>query len=331
MKKEWLSFRLTLLLYSIVFIIPLTFYFVYTSFDVAEDDTKVIRQIGWVEGVSESMAIAPVHQFDPQMIKKTDDILQKIFMWVVQNNNSKFYQGRETLSEDFSKVITCWTVHKQTLAQSNNSIVIDEYSTKCSHLVTDLTTTIENMVYQKQNKLINTFYWNLIAAMFLSWLIIYMVRSYIRMQMNKDAIYDHETNLFNRKYFLAELETSCARSVRYGYPLSMLAISIDGFEEGNENYDKKVKIDIFEKIGGLISFLTRTSDIACRYSKDHIFILLPDTEKENALILENRIRKALEKYDFTYASQVWFRFSTTQFCVDETPLSFVARTHDSLN
>ena len=48
MQKEWSAFRLTLLLYSIVLIIPLTFYFLHTSFNTAQDDTKVIRQIGWL-------------------------------------------------------------------------------------------------------------------------------------------------------------------------------------------------------------------------------------------------------------------------------------------
>jgi len=327
MQKEWLSFRLTLLLYSIVLIIPLTFYFVYTSFDAAEDDTKVIRQIGWVEGVSESMAIAPIHQFDQQMVKKIDDTLQNISTWVSKNNDSKFYIGKQTLSKDFLNVITCWTAHKQKLSQSNNPMVIDEHSSKCSHLVTNLTTIIENMVYLKQNKLINMFYWNLAVAMFLSWLIIYMVRSYIHMQMKKHAIYDLETKLFNKKYFLAEIKTSCARSVRYKYPLSMLSISIDGFEK----YDKKTKTHIFEMIGGLITFLTRASDTACRYDENHFFILLPDTEEENVLILERRVREALEKHDFIAASELKFKFSTTQFNNEETSEAFVARTQDFLN
>jgi len=331
MQKEWLSFRLTLLLYSIVLIIPLTFYFVYTSFDAAEDDTKVIRQIGWVEGVSESMSIAPIHQFDQQMVKKIDDTLQKISIWVIQNNDSKFYRGKQTLTKDFLNVITCWTAHKQKLSQNDNPMVIDEHSSKCSHLVTDLTTIIENMVYLKQNKLINMFYWNLAIAMFLSWLMIYMVRSYIHMQMKKHAIYDYETKLFNKKYFLAELKTSCARSVRYKYPLSMLAISIDGFEEGSEKYDKETKTHVFETTGGLITFLTRISDTACRYDENHFFILLPDTDEENALILERRVCEELEKHDFIAGVEVKFKFSTTQFNNEETPEVFVARTEDLFN
>ena len=66
-QKEWSSFRLTLLLYSIVLIIPLTFYFLHTSFNTAQDDTKVIRQIGWLEGATRALSINPSNQDNKQV------------------------------------------------------------------------------------------------------------------------------------------------------------------------------------------------------------------------------------------------------------------------
>ena len=330
MQKEWSSFRLTLLLYALVLIIPLTFYFLHTSFNTAQDDTKVIRQIGWLEGVSESLAIAPSHQFDQQMVKNIDDTLQKISVWVTQNNDSEFYIGGQTLSKDLSDVTSCWTLYKQKLSEHSNATVIKEQSSKCMDIVKNLTIIIENMVYLKQDKLINMFYWNLAAAMFLSLLMIYMVRSYIHIQMKKHAIHDHETKLFNKKYFMSQLKTSCARSVRNKYPLSMLSISINDFEKGSKIYDEKTKEHILKVLGGLITSLTRTSDTACRYDEDHFSILLPDTEEENALILEKRVREVFEKHDFMATPELKFKFSTTHFNDEETPEAFVTRTQTLL-
>ncbi len=330
-QNGWSSFRLTLLLYTIILVIPLTFYFVYTSFDALKEDTKVIRQIGWIEGTTNSLSFTPSHQFNQQTVKSIDDTLQKISIWVMQNDDSKFYLGGQTLSKDFSDVMTCWSKHKQKLSQSNTSAMINKQSLNCSHSITNLTVIIENMVYLKQNNMINMFYWNLAVAMFLSLLMIYMARTYIHIQIKKHAIHDHETNLFNKKYFLAQLETSCARSLRYNYPLSMLSITIDIFEEGSDKYDKQTKIHILEMLGGLIISLTRTSDTASRYDKNHFLILLPDTHKESALILERRIRETLEKHDFMTSSELKFKFSTTQFNNKETPAECIARAESLLD
>ena len=159
-------------------------------------------------------------------------------------------------------------------------------------------------------------------------LTIYLIRVYIHIQMKKHAIHDHETKLFNKKYFLSELKTSCARSVRHNYPLSMLSILIDNF--GTGSYNKKTKEHILKVLGGIVTSLTRTSDVACRYDEDQISILLTDTEEENALFLEGRIREALEQHDFDVSPQLNFKFSTIYFNTEETAETFVSRTQDLL-
>ena len=330
MQKQWSSFRLTLLLYAIIFIIPLTFYFVYTSFNTLDADTKVIRQVGWLEGTAMTLSINPSDQNNQQMVKHFDEALQKLSVWVTQNNDSEFYIGGQTLTEDLSNVITYWNLHKQALSNHDIGANIKENSLKWYDGVRNLTIIIENMVYLKQNKLINMFYWNLATAMLLTLLLIYLVRVYIHEQMKKHAIRDHETKLFNKKYFLAELKSTCAGSVRHNYPLSMLLITIDDFEKENKKYDKKTKRQTLEIFGALITSLVRTSDIACRYDESKFFILLPFTEKENASIPEDHIRQTLQKDDWMIGKKIAFNFTVTEFDKKETEEAFITRTLDLL-
>lgn len=313
MQKEWSSFRLTLLLYAIIFIIPLTFYFVYTSFNTLDSDTKVLRQVGWLEGTAMTLSIDPSDKNSQQTVKVMDETLQKLSVWVTQNNDSEFYRGGQTLTKDLSDVMASWNLHKNVL----------ENNLKYHDAVKNLSVSIENMVYLKQNKLITMFYCTLAVAMVLVLLLLYMVRTHIHAQMKKHAIHDYETNLFNKKYFLSELKISCARSARHNYPLSMLSIVIHNFETGN--YSKKTKEHILKVMGARITSLTRTSDIACRYDEDRISILLTDTEEENALFLEGRIRKTLEKHDFNMSPQLNLKFSTIYFNMEETSEAFVSR------
>ena len=189
---------------------------------------------------------------------------------------------------------------------------------------------IEKMVYLKQKEIINVFYLSLTLTTIFALLMIYLMRVYIHQQMKKHAIHDHETKLFNKKYFCAELKTSCARAVRNDSPLSMLSISIDGFEKGSKRYDTKTREHILGMLGGLITSLTRTSDVACRYDENLFSILLPDTKEENALVLEGRICEAFKKHDFGVTPELYFKFATTHLNHKEEAETFLSRTEGLL-
>ena len=330
MQKEWASFKITLLLYFIVLILPLGFYFVYTSFQTMQSDTKTVHQIGWVGGAVSKLALDPMDPENQHTIKQIDKSLQEVSLWVTQNSDSALYIGAESLSKDFSQVQSSWNTYKQKFSKHDNSAIKKQFMAY-SHVIDNFSIVVQKMVYLKQNKIINMFYFNLMIIMILMLLSIYLIRTYIQHQMKKHAIHDYETKLFNKKYFLAELKTSCARSVRYKYPLSMLSVSISDFGKGSERYDKKTKEHILEMLGGLITSLTRTSDVACRYDENHFSILLPDTEKENALILEGRVRETLEKHDFMATPELKFKFSTAQFNYEETAEAFVTHAQNLLN
>ena len=322
MQKEWSSFRITLILYLVVLILPFSFYFVYKSFQTMQNDTRIVRQSSWTAGAMEHLALK---QDDQQTIVRIDKALQEISPWVAQNNDSTLYIGTMTLSQDFSQINSCWTAYKESYLKHDNT-AIKKYSFQCYELTDTLAVIIEKMVYLKQKEIINVFYLSLTLVMIFALLMIYLVRTYIHIQMKKHAIHDHETKLFNKKYFLAELKTSCARAVRNNSPLSILTISIDDFGKESKRYDKKTREHILNTLGELITSLTRTSDVACRYDENILSILLPDTPEENALILEGRVRDAFEKHDFGITPELNFKFATAHLNYKESSEAFITRT-----
>jgi diguanylate cyclase (GGDEF)-like protein len=326
MQKEWSSFRIKLILYLVVLILPVSFYFVYTSFQTMQTDTRIVHQSSWSAGAMGHLALK---QNDQKTVVRIDKALQEISSWVAQNNDSKLYIGSQTLSKDFSQINSCWTAYKESYLKHDNT-AIRQHSLQCYELTDTMAIIIEKMVYLKQNKIINVFYLSLALAMIFALLMIYLVRTYIHKQMKKHAIHDHETKLFNKKYFCAELKTSCARSTRNNSPLSMLSISIDDFVKGSKRYDKKTREHLLNILGGLITSLTRTSDVACRYDENHFSILLPDTPEENALILEGRVREALEKHDFGVTPELNFKFATAHLNDKESSETFITRTEQLL-
>lgn len=325
--NESASFKITLLVYIMILLLPFNFYFVTISFESLKNDTEAVRLSSRVGGMIQNIALNPKSTDAPQTILEIDKIFQSISDWTEQNNNSVYYIGSQNLLKDFSDINTCWNIYKEKNKQ-NDSVLTQQNSSTCWQPIDDFAIIVEKMVYLKQNKLINMFYISLSITMILMLLLIYFIRVYIHKQIKKHAIHDYETKLFNKKYFLSELQTSCARSVRHHYPLSILSIGIDDFK--NEKYNKKTKEQILKVIGGMITSLTRASDVASRYEEDRISILLTDTESNNALVLEGRIREAFEKHDFGVTPQLDFKFATSQFNIEETPEAFVSRNHGFL-
>jgi len=302
----------------------MSFYLVYASFKTIQNDTTIVFQSSQTGGMIEYLALDPETKNANQMVTRIESNLQNISTWVDKNDKSKLYIGAESLSKDFSEVVACWEQYKQVFF-SQDTAMIREHALECREKSDGLAIVIEKMVYLKQNKMINLFYFALAVAMLFTLLIIYAVRLYIHKQMKKHAIHDHDTKLFNKKYFCAELKTSSARAERNNSPLSLLSISIDNFEKESKKYDIKTREHILNMLGGLIISLTRTSDVACRYDEDRFSILLPDTSEENALILEERIREAFEAHDFGISPELTFKFATTHLHDKESADAFIAR------
>ena len=144
--------------------------------------------------------------------------------------------------------------------------------------------------------------------------------------MKKHAIHDHETKLFNKKYFLAELKSSCARAVRHEYPLSLLQVEIEGIEKSGTQYDKKTKLHTLKAFGTLMHSLVRDGDLPSRYDENNFLILLPFTNKENALLFEKRIRQSLMQDDCIISEKIKLNFTITEFDKEETGEEFIQRT-----
>ena len=308
MQKQWSSFRITLLLYVVVLMLPLSFYYVYSSFETIKIDTSIVHQSSWIPGAIEH--VSATH--DQATVAQIDKTLNHISLWAKQNSDSKLYIGAKSLSQDLADVTACWNASKKDLSGQKG---------KCYDLAENMAVNIEKMVYMKQKEIINIFYVSLLLAMIFTLLLIYLVRVYIHRQMKKHAIHDHDTHLFNKKYFLAQLHTAVARAKRENNPLSMFFLSVNNFGTYNAQQQKH----LIRKTAHILNMITRDSDTVCRYNENHFAVLMPLTDNKHALHLEERMKKALHDYDFHLTPEPELSFKTTQLNDNETEEDFILR------
>ncbi len=107
------------------------------------------------------------------------------------------------------------------------------------------------------------------------------------------TITDDCTALYNARHLNFVLDTEIYRSNRYGYEFSVIFIDLDHFKLVNDVHGHLVGSKLLWMIGDIIKAHLRMIDYAFRYGGDEFVVLLPQTSKENALMVVRRIRELL--------------------------------------
>ncbi len=107
------------------------------------------------------------------------------------------------------------------------------------------------------------------------------------------AITDGLTGLYTRRYALERLSEECARSLAHATPLSFLMIDVDNFKDCNDKYGHLVGDIVLVEIARRIKENIREVDTLARFGGEEFMVLAPNTTKENALVVAERIREGV--------------------------------------
>jgi diguanylate cyclase (GGDEF)-like protein len=112
------------------------------------------------------------------------------------------------------------------------------------------------------------------------------------------TITDDCTGLYNARHLYRTLETEVYRSSRFGYEFSVLFIDLDHFKSVNDTHGHLIGSKVLTEIGYLIKAQLRLIDFAFRYGGDEFVVLLPQTGKDQALVVARRLRDGLRASSF---------------------------------
>ena len=115
----------------------------------------------------------------------------------------------------------------------------------------------------------------------------------------KLAITDGLTDLFLVRHFKNRLEEEAKRAKRYNGVFSIVFIDIDHFKNFNDTYGHQQGDIVLAKCADLFKQAVRIDvDIPARYGGEELIALLPETDSEGAIIAAERIRTAIQDYEF---------------------------------
>ncbi|MGR9074205.1 MAG: sensor domain-containing diguanylate cyclase [Gammaproteobacteria bacterium] len=114
------------------------------------------------------------------------------------------------------------------------------------------------------------------------------------------AVTDALTQCFNRRYFNEHIRQDCARSERYGDPLSLIILDIDHFKRINDSFGHLAGDQVLRDVAGILKGIVRSSDKLSRYGGEEFAVLMPNTGLAEACSMAVRLREAVEGHAITY-------------------------------
>lgn len=115
------------------------------------------------------------------------------------------------------------------------------------------------------------------------------------MKILKDATLDALTGLNNRHQFALRLREETASAKRQNAPLCCIMTDIDFFKKVNDTYGHAVGDCVLKNVAKTIKKELRENDIPSRYGGEEFAILLPYTTLDEATLVAQRLRRAIEK------------------------------------
>jgi diguanylate cyclase (GGDEF)-like protein len=145
------------------------------------------------------------------------------------------------------------------------------------------------------------------------------------------ATIDPLTGLYNRREYEILFQHEMERSKRMNSPLSVGIIDLDHFKQVNDTYGHKAGDEVLRRISALCRENLRTMDIIGRLGGEEFIILLPETTIDRAVMVGNRLLKALAATDIdvgTASIKITATLGITQLLPDDKEIDIITRRAD---
>ncbi|HOI89330.1 MAG TPA: diguanylate cyclase [Candidatus Rifleibacterium sp.] len=112
------------------------------------------------------------------------------------------------------------------------------------------------------------------------------------------AVTDEMTRLYNHRYFQQRLDEEIQRADRYENHVSLIILDVDHFKRFNDTFGHPEGDRALKAVARLIEKNVREIDIPARYGGEEFVVICPEKNGEGSLIPAERIRTAIESFDF---------------------------------
>lgn len=133
----------------------------------------------------------------------------------------------------------------------------------------------------------------ILLAFVSAYIVKYLLKSRDFEYQYKLATTDGLTDLYNHRYFQEQMIMQIANCRRYNSKFSLILIDIDFFKKFNDTFGHQSGDAVLRQVSQKLKKNVRSTDFVCRYGGEEMSIILPNTDKKEALITAQKICEAV--------------------------------------
>ena len=130
----------------------------------------------------------------------------------------------------------------------------------------------------------------------------YILKSRDFEQQYKLATTDGLTDLYNHRYFQEQMIMQTENCKRYNSNFSLILIDIDFFKNFNDTFGHQSGDAVLRQVAQKLKKNVRSTDIVCRYGGEEMGIILPNTDKTEAIVTAQKICQTIAEKPFKLAN-----------------------------
>lgn len=124
------------------------------------------------------------------------------------------------------------------------------------------------------------------------------IQNELRLLASRDSL----TGAVNRRHFMELAKRELSRAKRYQRRLGLVIMDLDNFKMVNDTYGHQAGDQALLALKKVCTQGTRTVDIFARLGGEEFVLMLPETGKEAAAVIAERLKEALEKTTIKFGS-----------------------------
>lgn len=270
---------------------------IYSIHSSLEQDAQLINNIGFVRGSTQRiLKFELLNKFNDSdhAIEEVD----KTFSIYLGDGKESVFEFDPEIYQPFRNLQEEWTDFKEALQKTRTGSDVDFQSlVQISESIWSGSNSLMLRKIigsdRKTSNITKLYYY--VAFLFVSSFIFYMISKFFVQKVEHDSRHDKLTSIYNRSQFDLDIKEEIGRFDRNSREFSLLVIDVDHFKNVNDTYGHAEGDRVLKKMSAVIKRCIRKTDFFYRIGGEEFAILSPETDRDSALLLAEKIRSFVER------------------------------------
>lgn len=191
----------------------------------------------------------------------------------------------------------------------NEILRLSEYSWELA----DSAVLLAQIATETKMKNLKLFYPVAILIVIINLLTIILAYADVRKKLEYRATVDSLTDVYNRYAFRKFLQDELLRAERFDHHFALIYIDIDHFKSVNDTFGHQIGDHVLRELAKLVKSSVRKLDTIARVGGEEFAIIAPETSREDAIVLAEKLRTKIETHHFPTVDSITVSLGVTTF------------------